>query len=87
MPQSVIKPLDHEMVRIYEGDYYQVPAIAETAVRYSSPRELEAEIQRLEQEMRAAARQFEFEKAAALRDQVKKLKKTEMELLSPGIES
>jgi excinuclease ABC subunit B len=86
VPQSVIKPLDHEMVRIYEGDYYQVPTVAETAARYSSPRELDADIQRLEKEMREAARQFEFEKAAALRDQVKKLKKLEMEFLAPGPE-
>jgi excinuclease UvrABC helicase subunit UvrB len=43
--------------------------------------EIEAEIGRLEQEMREAAKAFEFERAAALRDQVRKLKKTAMELL------
>jgi excinuclease ABC subunit B len=82
-PQSVIKPLDPEMIRIYEGDYYEVPEVAEDASRYSSPEKLNAEIERLETEMRAAAREFEFEKAAALRDQVKKLKKIELEF-SPG---
>jgi excinuclease ABC subunit B len=87
IPQSVIKPLDPEMIRIYEGDYYEVPAVAEQGARYSSPEELEKEIQHLENEMREAARQFEFEKAAAIRDQVKKLKKTEMEFLSPESES
>jgi len=83
-PQSVIKPLDPEMVRIYEGDYYELPAVAEEAVRYSSPEELEKEIRRLESEMKAAAKEFEFEKAAALRDQIKKLKKMEMEFSSPA---
>jgi excinuclease ABC subunit B len=83
VPQSVIKPLDHEMIRIYEGDYYEAPAVAEAGGRYSSPADVEAEIQRLEKEMREAARQFEFEKAAALRDQIKKLKKMEMEFLTP----
>jgi excinuclease ABC subunit B len=82
-PQSVIKPLDHEMIRIYEGDYYEVPEVAEEAARYRSPEEMKAEIERLENEMRAAAREFEFEKAAALRDQVKKLKKIELEFF-PG---
>jgi len=82
-PQSVIKPLDHEMIRIYEGDYYEVPEVAEEAARYRSPEEMKAEIERLESEMRAAAREFEFEKAAALRDQVKKLKKIELEFF-PG---
>jgi len=81
-PQSIVKPLDPEMARIYEGDYYELPAVAEEAVNYSSAEELEREIQRLESEMRQAAKQFEFEKAAALRDQVKKLKKTALEFLS-----
>jgi excinuclease ABC subunit B len=75
------------MIRIYEGDYYEVPEVADVVGRYSSPEELDREIQRLEKEMREAARQFEFEKAAALRDQVKKLKKAEMEFLTPGSES
>jgi excinuclease ABC subunit B len=81
-PQSIIKPLDPDMVQIYEGDYYELPSIAEEAIRYDSAQELEAEIQRLENEMRQAAKEFEFEKAAALRDQVKKLKKTAMEFLA-----
>jgi excinuclease ABC subunit B len=84
-PQSVIKPLDPELVRIYEGDYYEVPAVAEESVEYASAEELEQAIKRLEQEMREAAKQFEFERAAALRDQVKRLKKNEMDLLAtPG---
>jgi excinuclease ABC subunit B len=83
IPQSVIKPLDPEMIRIYEGDYYEVPEVAEAAGRYASPDDLERDIPRLEQEMREAAKQFEFEKAAALRDQVKKLKKMAMDFLPP----
>ncbi len=81
-PQSIIKPLDPDMIRIYEGDYYELPAVSEESVQYSSAEELESEIQRLESEMREAAKQFEFEKAAALRDQVKKLKKTALEFMA-----
>ncbi len=85
-PQSVVKPLDPEMVRIYEGDYYELPAVAEETVHYSSPEELEEEIRRLEKEMKAAAKEFEFEKAAALRDQIRKLKKMEMDFSTePGL--
>ena len=87
VPQSVIKPLDAEMIRIYEGDYYQAPAVAEEAARYSSAEELEKEVKHLEEEMREAARQFEFEQAAGLRDRIKKLKKMAMEFLSPGSQS
>ena len=81
VPQSIIKPLDPDLVRIYEGDYYEVPAVAEDAAKYTSLEELEKEIQRLETEMREAAKKFEFERAAALRDQARKLKKMEMEFL------
>ncbi len=81
-PESITKPLDPDMVRIYEGDYYEIPAIAEEVTDYHSGEELEEEIQRLEDEMRKAAKEFEFEKAAVLRDQVKKLKKTALEFLS-----
>lgn len=81
-PQSIVKPLDPELVRIYEGDYYEIPAVAEEVRQYSSPEELDSEIRRLEREMRGAAKEFEFEKAAALRDQVKKLKKLAMELFN-----
>ncbi len=79
-PQSVIKPLDPDLLRIYEGDYYEVPAVAEETAGYSSIEAIEKEVSRLEKEMKEAARQFEFEKAAALRDQARKLKKMAMEL-------
>jgi len=82
-PQSIIKPLDPDLLRIYEGDYYEVPAVAEELKPYASAEELDSEIQRLEQAMRDAAKEHEFERAAALRDQVKKLKKLEMEFLAP----
>ena len=78
-PQSIVKPLDPEMARIYEGDYYELPAVAEVEKAYNSADEMEAEIRRLEKEMRDAAKEFEFEKAAALRDRMKKLKNSVME--------
>ncbi len=81
-PQSIIKPLDPELVRFFEGDYYELPVIEEETARYNSTRELEAEIERLEREMREAAKEFEFEKAAVLRDRLLKLKKTALEYLS-----
>jgi excinuclease ABC subunit B len=81
-PQSIIKPLDADMIRIYEGDYYEIPAVAEEITHYHSAEELELEIKRLEEEMRKAAKEFEFETAAALRDQAKKLKKTALEFLA-----
>ena len=80
-PQSILKPLDPDLLRIYEGDYYEAPAVAEEAGQYRSAEEIEAEIGRLEKDMKEAAREFEFERAAALRDQVRKLKKMAMEFI------
>ena len=83
MPQSIIKPLDPELLKIYEGDYYEIPAVADESAAYASLDALEAEIESLGREMREAAKQFEFERAAALRDRVKKLKKLELEFTGP----
>ncbi|MBN2321226.1 MAG: excinuclease ABC subunit UvrB [Acidobacteria bacterium] len=80
-PQSIIKPLDPEMVRFFEGDYYEIPVIEEETAGYNSAEEMEEEIERLEKEMREAAKEFRFEKAAVLRDQVLKLKKTALEFM------
>ena len=80
-PQSIIKPLDPELVRFFEGDYYEIPVIEEEAAGYTSAEDLEKEIERLEKEMRNAAKEFEFEKAAVLRDRVLKLKKTALECM------
>jgi len=45
-----------------------------------SPANIEATIARLEVEMRAAAKRFEFEKAAELRDRIKVLRDRELQL-------
>ena len=81
-PQSIVKPLDPEMVRFFEGDYYEVPEVGEGVPAYGSAGELESEIARVEAAMRAAAKAFEFEKAAALRDQAARLRQTLMECMA-----
>jgi excinuclease ABC subunit B len=54
----------------------QMTAVAEPEASqgYSSPRELARLIQRLEREMREAARELEFERAAGLRDRIQALR-------------
>ncbi|PYV08723.1 MAG: excinuclease ABC subunit B, partial [Acidobacteria bacterium] len=78
-PQSIVKPLDAELLRIYEGDYYELPPAAEEEARFASAAELEREIETLQEQMREAARRFEFERAASLRDRVNKLRKMELD--------
>jgi excinuclease ABC subunit B len=82
-PQSIMKPLDPELLKIYEGDYYEMPAVTEEPGEYASLEELEKEIRRLEKEMRDAAKEFEFERAAVLRDQVRRLRKLELDFTAP----
>jgi excinuclease ABC subunit B len=73
-PQSIIKPIDMSLVAIAEGDYITVPVELEEADAEVTPEMREKLISELEQRMRDAARKFEFEKAAQLRDRIKTLR-------------
>jgi excinuclease ABC subunit B len=74
VPQSIIKPIDMSLVAIAEADYVTVPLEADDDVDALTPEQRERFIAELEEKMREAARKFEFEKAAQLRDRVKALK-------------
>jgi excinuclease ABC subunit B len=73
-PQSIIKPIDLTLVRIAEGDYVTVPAEPETAEADMTPDQRDRYIADLEERMRDAAKKFEFEKAAQLRDKLKQIR-------------
>jgi excinuclease ABC subunit B len=73
-PQSIIKPIDMSLVAVAEGDYVTVPLEPEEPEDELSPEQLDRFLGELEERMRDAARKFEFEKAAELRDRIKKLK-------------
>jgi excinuclease ABC subunit B len=73
-PQSIIKPIDMNLIRIAEADYV-TPSIDDIPeVETLTPDQRNSLITELEQKMREAAKVFEFEKAAQLRDRVKALK-------------
>jgi len=73
-PQSIIKPIDMSLVAIAEGDYVTVPLEAEDDLGEMTPDQQARLLAELEQRMREAARKFEFEKAAQLRDKLKSLR-------------
>ena len=73
-PQSIIKPIDMSLVAIAEGDYVTVPVEPEDPAEELTPEQREKFIGELEESMRDAAKNFEFEKAAQLRDRIKMLK-------------
>jgi excinuclease ABC subunit B len=74
VPQSIIKPIDMSLVAVAEGDYVTVPLEGDEDVEGLTPEQRVRFIGELEERMREAARKFEFEKAALLRDRVKGLR-------------
>jgi excinuclease ABC subunit B len=74
VPQSIVKPIDMSLVAVAEGDYVTVPIETDEETESLTPEQRERFIGELEERMREAARKFEFEKAARLRDRVKALK-------------
>jgi excinuclease ABC subunit B len=74
VPQSIVKPIDMSLVAVAEGDYVTVPLEEDEEVDNLTPEERVRFIAGLEERMREAARKFEFEKAAQLRDRVKALR-------------
>lgn len=73
-PQSIVKAIDMHLVAAENADYVTVPLMAEDETENLSASEREQYLQNLETQMREAAKRFEFEKAAQLRDRIKKLR-------------
>jgi excinuclease ABC subunit B len=75
VPQSIIKPIDLNLVAIAEGDYVTIPLdTAEDDIGAVPPEQLDQHLAELEAKMRAAAQRFDFKQAAAFRDRIKELK-------------
>jgi excinuclease ABC subunit B len=73
-PASIVKNIDDVLSSVYERDYVTVPKAADERDQFKSQAELHAAIARLEQEMRRAAADLEFERAAAIRDRLRRLR-------------
>ena len=73
-PQSIIKPIDMSLVAIAEADYVTVPLESEDEAEEMTREQRDRFVGELEERMREAARKFEFEKAAQIRDKIKTLR-------------
>jgi excinuclease ABC subunit B len=77
-PESIIKGVDMDLARIVEADYVSIPLDAGELDSAVASARTEAEvaslIAKLEAQMRDAAKKFEFEKAAQLRDRIRSIK-------------
>jgi len=79
-PETIQKSISNILTSVYEGDYYTVPAVSEKEEVYLSEQELRAMIGKLKAEMKKAAQDMEFEKAAGIRDRLRALSGLELEI-------
>lgn len=70
-PETIKSQIKDILSSIYESDYFTVPAVAEEISEYELSEDI---IKRLESEMKDAAKNLDFEKAAIIRDKIKELK-------------
>jgi len=76
-PESIVRPVDMALAAIVGADYVDITAQPDEIPEFKSQEQLDKFIEKLENDMREAAKRFEFEKAAKLRDQVRELRTKE----------
>ncbi|MEI6205281.1 MAG: excinuclease ABC subunit UvrB [Desulfuromonadales bacterium] len=80
-PETVKKGLRSILESIEEKDYVTQPAgVAEPGEEYLAPKEIPKLVKKLRKEMLAAAKELNFEKAAELRDRLRRLEAMELAL-------
>jgi excinuclease ABC subunit B len=76
-PESIVRPIDMSLVAIVGADYMDISEQADDIPEFKSQEQLDTFVTKLENDMREAAKRFEFEKAAKLRDQIRELRTKE----------
>ena len=79
-PETIRKEIDNILSSIYEADYVTVPVVAEKDSVYLTEEQLTKKLRELKKEMKKAAENLEFEKAARLRDTIRELSELELHL-------
>jgi excinuclease ABC subunit B len=82
-PQSVVREIDDVLSSVYERDYGPTPAREEREA-FRTQAELDAHVASLEAQMKSAAANLDFERAAGLRDKLKALRSRELGLGLPA---
>ena len=83
-PQSIVRAIDAVMSSVYERDYLTPAATIDGTERFHNQQQLDAYLETLQGQMKAAAANLDFEKAAALRDDIKRLRNPELGLPGPA---
>jgi excinuclease ABC subunit B len=77
-PQSIISQVEMGLAHILKAEYGEIEEEETAGIpEFNTQAELDAYIAKLETDMREAAKKFEFEKAARLRDSIKELREKE----------
>ncbi|MEO5925153.1 MAG: excinuclease ABC subunit UvrB [Bryobacteraceae bacterium] len=73
-PESIIKPIDGNLIAITDADYMTVPLEEDELPDAVPPERMQDYLKELEEKMREAARKFDFKQAATYRDRLQELK-------------
>jgi excinuclease ABC subunit B len=76
-PTSIMRSLDYSLAQILKAEYADLTSQDDAIPEFNTQQELDTYVGKLESDMREAAKKFEFEKAAKLRDQIKELRTKE----------
>jgi excinuclease ABC subunit B len=76
-PTSIIRPTDMALARILKAEYADLTDEAGETPEFATQQQLDQHLANLESDMREAAKKFEFEKAAKLRDTIAGLRAQE----------
>ncbi|HEY7535394.1 MAG TPA: excinuclease ABC subunit UvrB [Thermodesulfobacteriota bacterium] len=82
-PKSIEKKVSDILSTIYDADYFTVPTTEESDINILDipPDKISGMVQNLTKEMKEAAKKLEFERAAQVRDKIKRLRELELKYL------
>jgi excinuclease ABC subunit B len=86
-PMSIKRQIGTVLESVFEQDYVTVAPIKDSGVQDFVGKDLKASIAEMEKRMRAAAADLEFEEAARLRDEIKRLEALDLGLPAPPVSS
>jgi len=79
-PETIRKDITNILSSIYESDYFTIPVVEEKESVYLTEDQLQKKLRELKREMKKAAENLEFEKAAQLRDMIRELSDLELRM-------